>query len=103
MKLNKETQEVLSDGDQLSLMIKGTGWAIARKRLIDQVMDLQSIRNINEAEPEKMMLDIKARNTAVDILIDWLKDIEGSAEQFKNNFGESDKEREEIVLRFGDS
>ena len=65
-------------------LIGHPGWAHAKAMLTDKIMDLQSIRNISDTlSPEQVVLDIKARNTAIEILTDWLRQVEGTAANFE--------------------
>lgn len=77
-----ETKKVLTNAEHLRLMTEGQGWEIARAKLIDKILDLQNINNIDVASPEAMMVDVKARKMAVDLLFGWLRvDVEGAIVQ----------------------
>lgn len=79
MQPDPETKAILSEQAELKSMVLGTGWGIARGKLTERVMDLQNAFNIEEATPEKMFLDLQSRKMASMVLLDWLRDIEGSA------------------------
>lgn len=85
-KLDAETKKVLTDAENLQLMTEHAGWGIARQKLVDKINDLQFIQNVDKTSPEKALLDITARQYAVDILFGFLKeDIEGSVDQHITN------------------
>jgi len=83
--LDKDTQKVLNEGERLKSLVENTGWELAKAKLTEKILDLQSIKNLSGVTPEEVVSEIKARNTAVDILMEWLKEIEGSAEQYAGN------------------
>lgn len=83
--IDKDTLNVLSEGETLKFLTEHSGWGIARRKLMDKIIDLQSIKNIRASSPEEVVADIKARNAAVDILMEWLKEIEGAADQYAAN------------------
>lgn len=84
--MDKETLEIQREGQMIEDFTKTEGWTWIKDRLSETIIDLQSIRNINDAlSPEEVVLDIKARNTAVEILMNVIKNVEGRASQHSNN------------------
>lgn len=83
--MNEDTKKVLTEGETLRLLIEGDGWALARGKLVNLILDLQNINNLDASDPQALIVDLKARKTAADILYGWLRDIEGTAEQHVNN------------------
>lgn len=84
---DRETQQALTDGEELQQMSQGRGWGIARQMLVDKILDLQNIHNVDDASAsiDNMVIDIKSRKAAVAVLYEWLKQVEGRVEQHKNN------------------
>ena len=75
LKRNKEVYEfVYSDG-----------WKHVRGELVAKIDDLQSIMNVAEGTPEEVKMDIKVRMATIEILTEWLKDVEGQAVQYEQN------------------
>lgn len=87
LEVDKDTQKQLTDGEELQRMTESRGWGIARQKLVEMILDLQNIHNLDEgnASIDNVVVDIKSRKAAVAIMHAWLKDIEGSVEQHKNN------------------
>jgi hypothetical protein len=77
--------EILQEGSEITQYIESQGWQRVKDKFMKRIMDLQSIKNLSGAKPEDVMADIKARNTAVDILMDIITELEGRADQHKNN------------------
>lgn len=84
---DRDTQEVLTDGEELSQMAQSRGWGIARGMLVEKILDLQNIHNVDEASAsiDNVVIDIKSRKAAVAVLYAWLKEVEGRVEQHTNN------------------
>ena len=83
--MDNETQQIKNIAKSLQGLIDHEGWAIARARLTDKILDLQNAFNVDDSSAEKMITDLKARKLATTILFDWLKDIEGTPAQAEAN------------------
>lgn len=90
---DQETQQILSEGEELLNMTYSRGWAIARERLVNRIMDLQSVLNVDDdpASIANILADIKGRKMAIDVLKAFLLDIEGSAAQHQANVDMANK------------
>lgn len=99
MKVDRETKAVQTEGQLMRLLIEGDSWPLAKGKLMSKVLDLQSIRNIDDKQDATaVVMDIRARNTAAEILIEWLREVEGIADQHKSNTPLI-KEEEDYVIR----
>ena len=75
-----ETSKINREGQMIEDFCKSEGWQWIKDRLGEVIIDLQSIRNIdNSLSPEEVVLDIKARNSAVGILLETIQKVEGRA------------------------
>lgn len=83
--MDKETQQILSDDEEVLNLVKSTGWSIIRKDLINEVTELSNIFNLEDTNPEIMMKKLAACQMATEILLNWLVKIEGRASNCKNN------------------
>ena len=81
MKPDKATAKILSETEELDLMVRGTGWSIARRRLILGASDLLNISFIKTEDPIALSAEIKARKMAADYLLAFINDIEGEAKR----------------------
>lgn len=85
-KLDADTQEVLSDTDELVNLTNSKGWAIAKSKLDQRILDLQNINNIDLTKPETLAIQLAARKLASDLLFEWLQgDIYGVISQNQSN------------------
>lgn len=82
--LDKETSQLISSEKKLELLVEHEGWEIVREKFANAVMDMQSILNIADADPQAMVIELKSRAMAISVLRDWMADIEGTAEKSKN-------------------
>lgn len=82
-KLTVETQHVLSEGEHLANLVKSDGWAVARRKLLERIIAIGDIFQLTDKENLKE--ELGARQIAIEILRDFLRDVEGSANQYKNN------------------
>lgn len=84
--MDKETLQNQIEGEKVLGYVTSDAWKYIKDRFTEQIMDLQSIRNLDGTlKPEEIVLDIKARNTAVDILQNIIREIEGRADQHRGN------------------
>jgi len=98
--MDKETLAIQREGQMIDDFCKSEGWTWIKDRLSENILDLQSIRNINDKlSPEEVVLDIKARNTAVEILLEVIRKVEGRASQHSNN-NQVITTHEEIIVNF---
>lgn len=95
--MDKETTQLASEQKLLQDLIGHEGWPIVRKNLVNRVLELQDAFSIEDGDPQKMFMDLGARRIASTTLYDFLRDIEGTAQQViidpvsKNNYVVFDK------------
>lgn len=83
--MDKETYDVLTEEKKIEQLVKSSEWAIVREKWANMILDLQSIRNVKALDPQSVAIEIQARNLAIDILMSWMQDVEGTAEKSKNS------------------
>lgn len=79
--VDSETLKIITEGEKLENFVKSDNWVMVRQKLSDKIAELQSILNVPDGTPEEVMIQIAARQVAIHILLDWLKDVESTAEQ----------------------
>ena len=100
-KYDAETSKILSEGELLQDMIRGDGWAIVKRKLTEMISMLDSIKAIPDdikQDPVKMSFESRVREGAASILETWLKDIEGTAEQTKQNRETMEKKKDNEII-----
>lgn len=101
--LDTETAAVEAVGKSIKDLVGSSGWAEARKRLVRKVAELKMISGIDiqQATPETIIQVIASKNVAADILMAWLRDVEGTAEQHEGNQNLITEAVEGIVVEIG--
>ena len=75
MSTDPETVKILTEGEEMALMTRSTGWAIASQKIADKIMDLQMIGNVEGATNEEKVINMEARKLAVNVLVEFLTEI----------------------------
>lgn len=78
--MDNETKQVMSDQHLLRDLVGHAGWRVARQILTDKILNLQDAFQVEEADPQKMFMDLGARKMASMILFTWLSELEGAKE-----------------------
>lgn len=101
--LDKETQKVMSQGQKIADFVNSDSWQLIRKKLYDKLITIDSIMEIpSNMSNEQRLQEIGIRAGAVSLILDWIKEIEGTAAQHKNNVEAfSEIRKESIVQYFG--
>ena len=101
-KYDKETSDVLSDGDKLLDLVKSEGWGIAKRRLHESVLAINNILTISGKDPANIAIELSARQVAIQTILDWINDIEGSAAQHKGHKEQLENiQHSDFMLRLG--
>ena len=80
-------------------LVRSEGWSLVKRRLLSKLSALESISLIpDNMEPDRFLMEVKTRSGAISIVLEWLKEIEGSAQQFQNNKESFTKIREEEYI-----
>jgi len=82
MKPDQETGKILSEGEELANLVKGIGWSIVKKRLTEEIVSLGDIFTLNNKE--NLAIELGARQMATEILLNWMKKVEGDAFTYDN-------------------
>lgn len=81
MEKDPETLKILEKQSHLFDLVHSDGWGEAREMFVQKVNDLQNAFNIDDTDPQKMLVDLQARKMATLILFDFLRELEGGAAQ----------------------
>lgn len=84
-KLDIETKKITDSNSRLLELINHDGWKIARLMLTDKILGLQNVAEymdtIQTGNATKLLREMKASARAAEILFDWLRQVEGDAQQ----------------------
>lgn len=93
MKPDKETQKILSLGERIRDFVQSDGWKIVKSELDVRLLDLQDITSLPE-DADKT--EIIVRKRVIVTINNWIKDIEGTANQHDENVKSLKERRDDI-------
>lgn len=98
---DKETIEVLKLGQKYHDLAKSEDWAFAKEILNDKIKVLDSISTLpQELTPEEKLKELEIRAGSIELVRNWIKEVEESAEVHIENQSVVNGEKEEIVVRY---
>jgi len=83
--MDNETKKIISEQDMLRELVGHQGWQVARRIIADKILNLQDAFAIEDKTATAMLNDLRVRKKAAQILFDFLKEIEGTAQQSQDN------------------
>lgn len=97
--MDKETREVVSTGKRYYDLVHSDGWKLVREIFQNKVIDFQSINNLEAKTGTALLQEIRTRKNVCDILLEILREVEGTADQFENNTVEDKPEKDSHIIR----
>jgi hypothetical protein len=75
------TSKILNKAEQLAFLVQSPGWKVAKRMLLEQLIALDSVSTIvrEGKTPEQLMNELTSRTSVVEIMYEWLAEIEGGA------------------------
>ena len=86
--MNKETDQILTDGQALKDLIKSRGWGLLTAKFDNALDDIKSVMGLDMKSiktNDDLMAQIAARQIAVETIMGVLKEVVGEADQFEKN------------------
>lgn len=88
-KIDPETQRIIDKNARLHDLISHPSWRDARQIFIEKILALQNVAEfidiIQTGNATKLLKEMKANGRAAEILFDFLREIEGGAQQAVEN------------------
>jgi hypothetical protein len=88
-KIDAETQKILDKNNQLHDLVSHPAWKAARQILVEKILELQNVAEfidiIQTGNATKLLKEMKANGRAAEILFNFLREIEGGAQQAVEN------------------
>lgn len=81
--MDKETQEILAEGDKIEEFVKSQYWETVKKRLTDKIEILDKLSSL-PVEGD-IHTEIKIRKGAISLVEEWIAEIEGASVQHQQN------------------
>lgn len=95
--IDAETSKILSEGERLKQLVESDGWKIVRERLMNRMIDVQSVLGLDIEDPQKMLIAVGARKQAIQIIYDWFRDIDGDVSRYADNKAAVIEKKEEFI------
>lgn len=103
--LDKETNQEYVDGEELSNLVQSKGWHLAKRALFNNILLIDSVETIDTEDKslEDIGKETFARAAAVKLILEWIREIEGS-KQSHDQLRDSLKEKKEegFIKRYPD-
>ena len=101
LKLDKETRDTISDQEKIKKLTEHEGWPLVRALILKRAAELINISDINVLNPVSgnLIAEIGMRQLASARLIEVLREVQGTAEQFDANAALTQGVESEYVLR----
>lgn len=101
MEVDKETQEVLKEGEKTSDFAKSESWKHVKNILEDRLQNflIMDDQDLDKKREDEIGKEFKARKFAVDIIKDWIKEVDGSIDAHQANLDALKDKDEENYLK----
>lgn len=97
--MDKETQNIIGEQKSIESLTQHEAWPIIRRKITDKILDLQNAFDIDDRTATTMLRDLQARKLAASMLFDWLREIEGTVDQAKDNDALLEKKNKGFIVR----
>lgn len=99
--LDKETRQILTDGEKIERFTESDGWKLVKQKLISKLAILNSISSVpKEMERDKLLREYELREGVISIILDWIRDIEGEKNKSKFNKQTFEEIKQEIIIHY---
>lgn len=96
---DKETQKIVQEAKDIKDLLNHPGWGVVRSKLDARMLTLVNIESLDSKSPEDLAIEIKARQYASRILLQFLRDdVIGTASQVEFHKPLT-LNREEVIFR----
>lgn len=103
--LDKGTRILLREQRKVEEWVASEAWQVVKKKLLEKLVAIDSVRRlpIEQQNFDQIGRDAVTRQGAVELVLEWINDVEGIAKQSKHNRNAMEQVRnEEIIQNFED-
>lgn len=94
--VDKETKDVIDAQRKAYDLANSEEWNWAKGKLMSLVADISSISNV-DPKADNLMVDIAAKQLAVETILEWIKEVEAEAFSYPHTQAVNE---EDIIKRF---
>lgn len=99
--LDPETLKIHREGQAVADFVKSDGWGIAKRMLIEKInlTDSLSATIFDGKTSDQIALELQSRANSVQLIKEWLQEVEGTAHQHESNTPTT-SQQDEIIVKF---
>jgi hypothetical protein len=94
-----ETRNLLTKQEKVSNFVDSSEWDLVKACLTEKLADAGSILGLESKDADSLFKEVAARQLAVEIIREWLTEIEGIAVQYKENKKSLNQHPEDQFIR----
>ena len=94
-----ETNKIMNEGKLVAGFVESSVWQLIRKDLTAKIEDVGSVFGLDNMSPDKLVVEVGARQLAVQMVKEWIAEVEGKAEQYNVNVQMLQKEDSTPTVR----
>lgn len=99
MSLSNEDKKILSEGEEVFLMVQGRAWGIAKRILDDKVDNYKLVSTLDLSKPiEEIGKEAYARSLAINLIQSWYNDLYAIIENHEENSRIQAEEKEGQII-----
>ena len=76
-----ETEKIIQESDVMKRFVDSEGWIAAKMILMKKIATLDSISSIPMESPDDMVKQMMYRSGAISLVLEWMREVEGIAQQ----------------------
>ena len=99
---DKETKQILNEGDRIARFAQSDDWRLIKAKLNDKCRDIELVTTLvlEGVKPEELLREVSIRYAVVNLVKQWIADIEGLSNQAQHTAGvmATDK-KSDIIIR----
>ncbi len=102
MELDKETTKVFEDGQKMQDFVENDGWKLVKRKLFDKLITFDSISGVpkDKKSLEEIGKEAVMREAVVDIIIQWIQEVEGTVNQHKSSRKVIEEIRADSIIQY---
>ena len=84
-KLDKETQDIMKQSQQIADFVHSDDWKVVKATLFSELGKVNSLTNIPMIlKGQELTNEVEVRRLAVQMIMQWISDVEGTADNNEN-------------------
>jgi len=77
--LDKDTQKIQQEGEKANGLMRGENWEWAKRKLLQKLSNIDNVKTLDLKKDLKQQIEV--RKMVIDMILEWISDIEGINQQ----------------------